>query len=146
MLRTVASFPNLIEPARWLLVAISILLCHTARAAMPEHSVSPSQQFIIYDGDVFLRGAISQVAERTKANLLSLLRQPDSWSTVIVINVQTPQANLPEIPPTDIRLSQTGFGVKLQLDLTVGSSVDPSLVERELLRAILLEMIYRRGT
>lgn len=144
MLRTVASLPNLIEPTRWLLVAMLILRCHAALAPLPEHSVSSSQQFVIYGGDAFLRGAISRLAERTKSNLLSLLRQPDSWNTVIVINVQTPQANLPEIPLTDIRLSQTGFGVKLQLDLTVGSSVDPSLVERELLRAIVLEMIYRR--
>jgi hypothetical protein len=33
--------------------------------------------------------------------------------------------------------------VKLQLDLTVGQDLDGSLIERQLLRAILLEMIYR---
>jgi hypothetical protein len=41
----------------------------------------------------------------------------------------------PEIPPTSLRVSQTGFGVKLQLDLTVGQNLDGSLIERQLLRA-----------
>jgi hypothetical protein len=57
--------------------------------------------------------------------------------------LQPQQANLPEIPPTDLRVSQTGFGAKLQLDLTVGQNLDGSLIERQLLRSILLEMIYR---
>jgi hypothetical protein len=57
--------------------------------------------------------------------------------------LQSAQANLPEIPPAALRFSQTGFGLKLQLDLTIGESIDAALIERELLRAILLEMIYR---
>ena len=105
--------------------------------------MSPSRQFIIYASSAALRGAVSELAEQTKANLLALLRQPDRWKTPIVVNLQPEQANLPEIPPAALRFSQTGFGLKLQLDLTIGESVDAALVERELLRAILLEMIYR---
>ena len=60
-----------------------------------------------------------------------------------MVNLQSPQANLPEIPPAALRFSQTGFGLKLQLDLTITQNIDGALVERELLRAILLEMIYR---
>src|SRR6266480_3175444 len=125
--------------------AIFILLvfaCHQLRAS-PEHSVSPSRQFVIYGADATLRGAISELAEQTKTNLLALLRQRDAWKTAIVINLQSQQANLPEIPSANLRVSQTGFGVKLQLDLTVGENFDGSLVERQLLRAILFEMIYR---
>jgi hypothetical protein len=84
------------------------------------------------------------LAERTKANLLTLLRQRDNWIVPVVVNLQPQQANLPEIPPADLRFSQTGFGLKLQLDLTISRNLDASLVERELLRAILLEMIYRK--
>jgi len=43
-----------------------------------------------------------------------------------------------------LHFSQTGFGLKLQLDLTIAATFDASLVERELLHAILLEMIYRK--
>ena len=119
-----------------------VFACHQLHA-LQEHSVSPSRQFVIYGADATLRGAISEVAEQTKTNLLALLRQRDGWKTAVVINLRSQQANLPEIPPANLRVSQTGFGVKLQLDLTVGRNLDGSLVERQLLRAILLEMIYR---
>jgi hypothetical protein len=108
-----------------------------------ERSVSPSRQFIIYGADAAVRGAVSGMAEQTKANLLALLRQRDKWQTPVVVNLQPQQANLPEIPPAGLRFSQTGFGVKLQLDLIISRHLDISLVQRELLRAILLEMIYR---
>jgi len=110
---------------------------------LPEHSVSPSRQFVIYGADARLRGAISELAEQTKTNLLALLRQRDEWKTAVVINLRPQQANLPEIPPTNLQVSQTGFGVKLQLDLNAGQNFDGSFVQRQLLRAILLEMIYR---
>jgi len=111
--------------------------------AQPEHSTSPSRQFVIYGADAKVRGATSGLAEQTKTNLLRLLRQRDDWKTPVVVNLQPQQANVPDIPTADLRFSQTGFGIKLQLDLTISKNVDVSLVERELLRAILLEMIYR---
>jgi hypothetical protein len=113
-------------------------------AAQAEHSVSPSRQFIIYGADAALRGAVSDLSERTKANLLALLRQRDNWATPVVVNLELQQANLPELPQADIRFSQTGFGLKLQLDLSISQTLDVSLIERELLRATLLEMIYRK--
>jgi hypothetical protein len=112
-------------------------------AALPAHTVSPSREFVIYGGDATLRGSVSELAEQTKSNLLALLGRRDEWKTAVIINLQPQQANLPEIPPTDLRVSQTGFGAKLQLDLIVGQNLDGSLIERQLLRSILLEMIYR---
>jgi hypothetical protein len=136
--------PQLTSMPRHAIFILFIFLCQSLQAASPERSVSPSHQFIIYGSDATLRGAVSELAERTKANLLALLRQPDRWKTAIVINLQPEQANLPEIPPAELRLSQTGSGMKLQLDLTIAQNLDASLMERELLRAILLEMIYRK--
>ena len=136
--------PPLASMTRHAIFILSILLCQSLQAASPERSVSPSHQFIIYGGNATLRGAVSKLAEQTKANLLALLGQRDRWKTAIVINLQPEQANLPEIPPAELRLSQTGSGMKLQLDLTIAQNLDASLMERELLRAILLEMIYRK--
>lgn len=90
-----------------------------------------------------LRGAICDLAERTKRELLALLDERDAWTTPIVINAQFPQANLPELPQLAVNVSQTGFGLKLQLDLTIGPEISRPEVRRELLRALLLEMIYR---
>jgi hypothetical protein len=128
---------------RAVLLILSIVAWQPLHAALPAHSVSPSRQFVIYGADAALRGTISELAEQTKASLLAVLRQRDEWKTAVVINLQSQQVNLPEIPSTDLRVSQTGFGVKLQLDLTVGQNLDGPLIERQLLRAILLEMIYR---
>jgi hypothetical protein len=112
-------------------------------AATPEQSVSPSGQFVIYGGEVRFRGAVSNLAERTKTDLLGILRRHDDWKIRIVVRLQSRAANLPEIPTTVLRLSQTGSGPKLQLDLTVRERIDSERIEHELMRAILLEMIYR---
>ena len=112
----------------------AFFIWHVLYAAPTERSVSPSRQFIIYGADAALRGAVSDLAERTKADFLVLLRQRDNWTVPIVVNLQLQQANLPEIPPADFRFSQTGFGLKLQLDLTLSEKLDASLIERELLR------------
>ena len=125
------------------ILTLLVFVWQPVRAALPAHSVSPSRQFVIYGADAALRGTISELAEHTKSNLLALLRQRDEWKTAVIINLQPEQANLPEIPATDLRVSQTGFGAKLQLDLAVGKNPDGSLIERQLLRGILLEMIYR---
>ncbi len=122
----------------------AVFAWHVLDGAPQEHSVSPSRQFVIYGADAELRGAVSNLAERTKADLLVLLRKRDNWAVPIVVNLQPQQANLPEVPPAALRFSQTGFGLKLQLDLTVSQNFDASLIEREVLRAILLEMIYRK--
>jgi hypothetical protein len=113
-------------------------------AASLERSVSGSRQFIAYGATTPLRGAVCDLAERTKKNLLAILQQRDQWKTPVVLNLQFPQANLPEIPLAARYFSQTGSGLKLQLDLTIGADVDVLVIQREILRALLLEMMYRR--
>jgi hypothetical protein len=134
----------LAPPARFGFVFASILLglASDVRAA-PEQSISTSRQFIVYGPGIAVRGAICDLAERTKSDLLALLDQRDGWTTPIVINAQYPQANLPELSRLAVNVSQTGFGLRLQLDLTLDSEVRRPEVRRELLRALLLEMIYR---
>jgi hypothetical protein len=112
-------------------------------AALADQSISTSRQFIVYGSDLGLRGAICNFAERTKRELLSLLDQRDEWKTAIVINAQYRQANLPDLPRLSVVLGQTGFGLKLQLNLVVNSGVSQPEIRRELLRALLLELIYR---
>lgn len=127
-------------------ILLLLLMNGTLHCAPLERSVSTSRQFIIYGTNAPLRGAISEVAEQTKTNLLTVLQQRDQWKTPIVINLQFPQTNVPEIPPAALYFSQTGFGLKLQLDLTIAADVNPLAIRRELLRAVLLELIYRDRT
>ena len=118
--------------------------CNPATAARPiERSVSASRQFIIYGTSPPLRGAVADVAEKTKANVLNVLQLRDEWRTPIVVNLQFPQANVPELPAAALRFSQTGSGLKIQIDLTIAEDFDVLAVRRQLLRGILLEMMYR---
>ena len=129
------------------LTVLHVFACVQALVlAPPERSVSTSRQFLVYGTEVRLRGAICDLAERTKRDVLQLVGQRDEWTTPIVINAQYPQANLPETPRVALSFSQTGFGLKLQLDLTIASDMSQPEVRRELLRAILLEMMYRHET
>src|SRR5438270_798723 len=108
-----------------------------------ERSVSSSRQFIVFGGDPRLRGAIADLAEHSKRNVLALLLTGDNWLVPILLNIEQPQANLPEMPRAALNFSQTGSGLKIQLDLLITPEVDPAIVERELVRSILLEIAYR---
>ena len=92
----------------------------------------------MYGSDAAYRGSISALAEKTKSNLLTVLKQRDAWKIPIVINLQPRAANLPEIPEADLRFNQTEAGLRLQLDLTVSPELNPIAFDRELARVILL--------
>jgi hypothetical protein len=115
-----------------------------ARSAQLPRSVSPSRQFIIYGGTLPLRGAMSDLVEDTKEHLLRILHRKDEWKTPIVLNLQLPQANVPEVPLSSLHVSQTGFGLKIQLDLMVAEKIDPQRVQGDILRALFVELIYRK--
>lgn len=129
----------------FLLAATAILLTRlTPLHAVPvPRSVSTSRQIIVYGADVHLRGGVCDLAERIKRNALALLQKPDEWRTPILIDARYPAANNPEIPPASLRVSQTGFGLKIQLALRVGPDLSRSAIEREVLRALFLEIMYR---
>jgi hypothetical protein len=125
---------------------LAIFAADINAATSSERSVSPSAQFVIYGGETAWRGAISALAEQTKANLLGVLKRRDQWTIAAVINLQLRATNLPEIPNAALRFSQTDSGLKLQLDLTISREMNLGAMEREILRLILLEMIYRNQT
>ncbi|MBA3273061.1 MAG: hypothetical protein H0T11_04205 [Chthoniobacterales bacterium] len=125
-------------------IAASVLLSAAAATAAPlPSSVSSSRQLIVYGSEASLRGGICDLGERTKRTLLTVLQQRDDWKTPIVIYAQRRAANLPDAPATRLNVSQTGFGLKLQLELTFDPDATRDLVQRELIRVMLLEMMYR---
>lgn len=132
---------------RVLVLCFGIAICGSAIAIEPfspiERSVSTSRQFFVYGVNAQLRGTIADAAEQVKANTLAIMGQPDNWKTPIVINLQFPQANIPDVPDAALYFSQTGAGLKLQLDLVITGDLRAPRIQRELLRAILLERMYR---
>src|SRR5207253_8102734 len=124
----------------------SVLIAGRLLAEAKPHSTSTSRQFLVYGAEVQIRGAMCALAEATKANLLRLLQLQDNWKTPLIINLDYPQANFPESPAVHLDFSQTGFGLKVQLNLLVTSDLNGRIGQRELLRAILLELMYRART
>lgn len=114
-----------------------------AYSAPLARSVSPSRQFIIYGGTLPLRGAMSDLVEDTKEHLLRTLQRKDEWKVPIILNLQAPETNIPEAPLSHLFVSQTGFGLKIQLDLMVAEKIDPDRIQSDVLRALFVEMIYR---
>jgi hypothetical protein len=112
-------------------------------AAGKPRSISTSRQFLVYGADVRVRGAMCDLAERTKSNLLRLLGLRDNWKTPLIINLDYPRANFPDAPVAQLDVSQLGYGLKLQLNLLMTPEMKGPAVQRELLRAILVEMMYR---
>ena len=86
--RGLASFRRIFRSSEAALVLVAI-----STAAAAERSISTSRQFVVYGADVRLRGAVCDLAEQTKRNLLSLLGQRDEWRIPFVINAELPQAN-----------------------------------------------------
>jgi hypothetical protein len=127
----------------WIALACFVAV-NAASAAPSEQSISTSRQFIVYGNDLALRGIICDLAERTKRELLGLVGRRDDWSTPIVINARRSQANFPEFPRLKVDLGQTGFGLKLQVDLLIDGATSRPEIRHELLRALILEMMYRR--
>ena len=115
-------------------------------AAPKPSSTSTSRQFLVYGADIKVRGAMCDLAERTKANLLRRLELRDNWKTPLIINLDYPQANFPDAPPARLDFSQLGYALKLQLNLIVTKDIRGEEVQRQLLRAILLELMYRNRT
>jgi len=125
------------------LLAVTIWSSLPAYSASLPRSVTPSRQFIIYGGTLPLRGAMSDLVEDTKEHLLRILQRKDEWKIPIVLNLQSPQANIPEVPLSHLYISQTGFGLKIQLDLVVAERIDPQRVQGDIVRALFVELIYR---
>ena len=125
---------------------IAFFLCLTAGAgwsAGKERSTSTSRQFLVYGADVQVRGMICDLAERTKSDFLRLLGLRDSWQTPLIVNLDYPRANVPDTPLVRFEVSQLGYGLKLQLNLLLTREMKGAGVQRELLRAILVELMYR---
>src|SRR5438045_7718048 len=125
-------------------IAFFVLTVLNAVASPQSRTISSSRQFLIYGGDVPLGAPLCDAAERLQARLLSRLQVSDRWMVPILLNVTPREANTPERPTVGLQFSQTDVGLRIQLDLVIDAEVAPAVWGREISRALLLEMSYRR--
>ena len=128
------------------LVVLAVLLAALLPAGaidLQQHSDSASKQFSVFCEDVRLRMRVVSFAEEVKRDVLQLLGERDSWKTPIVIAIERASTARPGEPAAQVRLIESLRGFKVQIDVRIGE--DPSAVnlQKQIVRAVLLEYAYR---
>jgi hypothetical protein len=114
-----------------------------AEAIDPKHrSDSASRQFTVYCDDVRLRQRVASFVEEVKTDVLHLIGVADRWKAPIVITIEKETLANPG-PPSMVRLVETPGGPKVAIDVRFGD--DPAAVnlQKQIVRAVLLEYAYR---
>jgi hypothetical protein len=114
-----------------------------AKAVDPrQRSDSVSQQFSVYCDDVRLRHRVVSFVEEVKTDVLQLIGMPDRWKAPIVVTIEKETMGNPG-PPSVVRLVETPGGPKIAIDVRIGD--DPAAVnlQKQVVRAVLLEYAYR---
>ncbi len=108
-------------------------------------SFSRSRQFVVYAREGALRGAVGTLGEETKQGILGILgQQGDEWKIPIVIDLRPPDPSQPGArPPVSLTFSQTGSGLKIELDLLTGDAGRGTRIQNELVRTVVLSLAYQ---
>ena len=128
------------------LVAAMVLLTAPLPADaldLRERSDSASNQFSIYCEDRPLRMRVVSFVEEVKRDVLKTLGEREGWKAPIVITIERAAPARAQEPAATVRLVESLPGFKVQIDVRIGR--DPSAVnlQRQIVRAVLLEYAYR---
>lgn len=127
----------------WLTLCALIFFFAPAPAAdLKNRSTSRSGQFIVYCDDRDVRGQVTSSVEEVKGELLRILQEGDNWDFPIIISIDRAEAGKP-VPPTRVLLSSTLTGPKIDIMVRVGDDPSKVMLNRHVLRALLLELAYR---
>ncbi|MGH8047299.1 MAG: hypothetical protein ACREKL_08630 [Chthoniobacterales bacterium] len=128
--------------------AVLLLLCGaTALAALdgPPRSVSSSKQFVVYCDEPTTRTKAAVRAEDAKSDFLSLLHEQDKWKMPIILKFGPPP-NSKRPPRFQIGIFEgDNGGNKIQIDIYDPKLVSDPEFDTQILNALALEYMYRRG-
>lgn len=135
------------------LVLLAALACSptAAQVVVPEllkpenRTVSTSRQITVFGGTRAQRSDLARRAEELKEGLQRELQDSDAW-TIPVLVVLTPGDGVRlRQSPVLLQVFDGGdAGRKIQLEVAPGLLADPGMIDRGLLRALLLERSLRR--
>jgi hypothetical protein len=118
---------------------LAATLAAPAAVDLRARSTSSSKQFIIYCEEPALRAQVTTFVEEVKRDVLSLLGQPDRWRIPVVVVIE----HTANPRPVSVRLAETPDGPTIQLHASYGSDPGTDPLQRHLIRAVLLDFIYR---
>jgi hypothetical protein len=112
------------------------------RAPAVPRTISGSKQFLVFCADSAARSQVASYTEEIKTSLLQVLGEPDRWRYNILVTLETIPATQGQ-PPAVLSLFQNESGLKIQIDVRLGSDPKQVNLQRLLVRALLLEFSYR---
>jgi hypothetical protein len=127
-----------------LALALAVLWPTLADAVdLRARSTSASKQFVVFCPDAALRGRVTGFVEEVKSDLLALLGERNQGKIPIVVSLQRASNAAAAAQPVHLQLVSTPEGPTIQLRVSIGD--DPSAVhlQKHIIRAILLDFIYR---
>tara|TARA_B100000902_G_scaffold15531_1_gene18741 strand:+ start:10756 stop:12255 length:1500 start_codon:yes stop_codon:yes gene_type:complete len=115
---------------------------------LPDTGISRSstRQFIVHGDDSVARGAMCVFCERTKSELLSLLKLRDRWRYPLVIQIRGDLRDIntgSPIKPNIFKLPDDKF--RFQIDINLGDKFKAHLLKEELVKLLVAELIIKSG-
>lgn len=124
---------------RLALTLAALLPFATASAVERRQSLSASKQFVIYCEDFALRSRVVSFVEDVKRDTLAMLNCSDRWAIPIVVTIEAGESST----PVTVRLNQTVEGPSIQVGVKVGSNPAAVNLQRHIIRAVMLDFMYR---
>jgi len=126
---------------------LAVLFCLVGGGAargvdVRQRTVSTSGQFIVYCDDKELRSEAASFCEELKSGLLRTLGATDQWTMPVVLRLMDAQAA--SFSRGETRLTETPDGWQVGVDFWFGRLTAREGLDKLIIRAVLMEMIYRR--
>ena len=130
---------------RALAVVAALLLATGLAGAVDPRQHSDLKQFSVYCDDVRLRMRVVSFAGEVRREVMALLGEGEGWKAPIVIVIERATAARPGEPAAKVRLVESLPGFKVEIDVRIGD--DPAAVnlQKQIVRAVLLEYAYRES-
>ena len=125
---------------------VALLLMPLSAGAVDPRQHSDSKQFSVFCEDVPLRMRVVSFAGEVKRDVLQLLGESENaWKAPIVIVLEPESgAHLGE-PVAKVRLVESLPGFKVQIDVRVGANPADVNLQKQIVRAVLLEYAFREA-
>jgi hypothetical protein len=128
-----------------LLTAAGLFALAANACAVSPRQRTDSGQFTIYCDDANVRRQVASFAMKTKEETLALLGEGDQWKRPIVVTLSFDNPAEPAGNPASVRIVQSDVGMKVEIVVSVGREPADVNLQKHLVRALLLEFMYRRG-
>jgi len=131
-------------PALLRAVGLLALVASSTGASPPERT--DSGQFTIYCADAALRRQVASFAAQTRGEVLALLGESDTWKRPIVVTLLLDSPIARSRSPVMLSVVESPVGLKYEITAHLGTEPTDINLQKHIIRAVLLEYMYRRGT